>query len=115
MGYDGAQAVKAAAEPLSAPGKKYSFRKGEWLNLDGKNVMIHGGLPSGAHRDSVHPHTAWGCLAAAAIVRDRQTGWNVSGRRGRFSPRRGCSGGWCDLRGRRTAVSWFGASAARVL
>jgi hypothetical protein len=68
MGYDGAQAVGAVAEQLSPPGKKYPFRKGAWLNLDGNKVIVHGGLPSGAHSDIAHPHTAWAALAAAEIV-----------------------------------------------
>ncbi|MGZ8203355.1 MAG: hypothetical protein ACXWUB_08900 [Burkholderiales bacterium] len=68
IGNDGAQAVEAASEPLSAPGKAYPFKKGGWLNLDGNKVIIHGGLPSGAHSDIAHPHTAWAALAAAAIV-----------------------------------------------
>jgi hypothetical protein len=68
MGFDGAQAVGAAAEPLAPPGKRYPFRKGAWLNLDGNKVIVHGGLPSGAHSDIAHPHTAWAALAAADIV-----------------------------------------------
>jgi hypothetical protein len=68
MGYDGAQAVGAIGEPLALPGKKYPFKKGTWLNLDGNKVIIHGGLPSGAHSDIAHPHTAWAALAAADIV-----------------------------------------------
>jgi hypothetical protein len=68
MGHDGAQAVGAGSEPLAAPGKQYPFEKGKWLNLDGNRVIIHGGLPSGAHGDIVHAHTAWAALAAAAIV-----------------------------------------------
>lgn len=68
IGHDGAQAVNARPEQLSEPGKKYSFKKGEWLNLDGNKVIIHGGLPSGAHSDIAHPHTAWAALAAAEIV-----------------------------------------------
>lgn len=68
IGYDGAQAVNAKAEQLAEPGKKYLFKKGEWLNLDGNKVIIHGGLPSGAHSDIAHPHTAWAALAAAGIV-----------------------------------------------
>jgi hypothetical protein len=68
MGYDGAQAVGAIAEQLSPPGKKYPFQKGAWLNLDGNKVIVHGGLPSGAHSDIAHPHTAWAALAAAEIV-----------------------------------------------
>jgi hypothetical protein len=68
MGHDGAQAVDAGNEKLAAPGKRYPFQKGKWLNLDGNTVIIHGGLPSGAHCDIVHPHTAWAALAGAAIV-----------------------------------------------
>lgn len=68
MGHGGAQAVDAASEPLAAPGKPYDFEKGKWLNLDANQVIIHGGFPSGAHSDIVHPHTAWAALAAAAIV-----------------------------------------------
>jgi hypothetical protein len=68
MGHDGAQAVDATTVPLAAPGFAYSFAKGAWLNLDGNDVIIHGSLPSGAHSDIVHPHTAWAALAAAGIV-----------------------------------------------
>ena len=68
MGHDGAQAVKSTTSPLSKPGVQYPLRKGEWLNLDGNEVIIHGSLPSGAHSDIVHPHTAWAALAAAGIV-----------------------------------------------
>lgn len=68
MGNGGAQAVQAASQPLSKPGKAYSFNKGKWLNLDANQVIIHGGLPAGAHSDIVHPHTAWAALAAAGIV-----------------------------------------------
>lgn len=68
MGFDGAQAVGAVAEQLSSPGKRYQFRKGAWVNLDGNKVIVHGGLPSGAHSDIAHPHTAWAALAAADIV-----------------------------------------------
>ena len=68
MGYDGAQAVGAASEQLAPPGKRYAFKKGAWLNLDGNTVIVHGGLPSGAHSDIAHPHTAWAALTAANIV-----------------------------------------------
>jgi hypothetical protein len=68
IGNDGAQAVEAASASLAAPGKQYEFRKGKWLNLDGNEVIVHGGFPAGAHSDIVHPHTAWAALAAAAIV-----------------------------------------------
>ena len=68
MGYDGAQAVGAVAGMLALPGEKYPLEKGKWLNLDGNKVIVHGGLPSGAHSDIAHPHTAWAALAAADIV-----------------------------------------------
>jgi hypothetical protein len=68
MGHDGAQAVRSTTFPLSEPGVRYPFMKGQWLNLDGNEVIIHGSLPSGAHSDIVHPHTAWAALAAAGIV-----------------------------------------------
>jgi hypothetical protein len=68
MGHGGAQAVDAVSEPLAAPGRAYDFEKGNWVNLDANQVIIHGGFPSGAHSDIVHPHTAWAALAAAEIV-----------------------------------------------
>lgn len=68
MGYDGAQAVGATSEKLSPPGKRYAFTCGGWLNLDGNAVIVHGGLPSGAHSDIAHPHTAWASLVAAGVV-----------------------------------------------
>ena len=68
MGYDGAQAVGAEAANLAGPNTAYPFHKGKWLNLDGNQVIVHGGLPSGAHSDIAHPHTAWAALAAAGIV-----------------------------------------------
>jgi len=68
MGYDGAQAVGAGSEQLTLPGKRYPFKKGGWLNLDGNKVIVHGGFPSGAHGDIAHPHTAWAALTAADIV-----------------------------------------------
>lgn len=68
MGHDGAQNVNASTDVLSEPGKQYALEKGKWLNLDGNAVIIHGGLPSGAHSDIVSPHTAWAALASAKIV-----------------------------------------------
>lgn len=68
MGHDGAQAVSATSAPLGAPGTRYSFTKGQWVNLDGNAVIIHGAPPSGAHSDIAHPQTAWAALAAAGIV-----------------------------------------------
>jgi hypothetical protein len=68
MGSKGAQSVSAASRALAEPGQQYPFEKGKWMNLDGNDVIIHGGLPSGAHSDIVHPHTAWVALAAARVV-----------------------------------------------
>ena len=68
VGNDGEQAVGAVQQTLSAPGFKYPFHKGQWMNLDGNKVIVKGGLPSGAHSDIVHPETAWAALAAAALV-----------------------------------------------
>jgi hypothetical protein len=67
MGHDGAQAVAAKKAFLSPAGATYPLESGHWLNLDGNNVIINGGPPSGAHGDIVHPHTAWAALAAAGI------------------------------------------------
>jgi hypothetical protein len=68
MGHDGAQAVSAMPATLAPPGAAYPFAKGKWVNLDGNDVIIHGQLPSGAHSDIVHPHTAWAALGAAGLV-----------------------------------------------
>ena len=68
MGSDGAQAVDAQHVLLGDVGTVYPFQPGKWINLDGNQVIVHGGLPSGAHSDIVHPHTAWVALAAAKIV-----------------------------------------------
>lgn len=68
MGHDGAQAVNATEKPLGKPGTVYPFQTGQWINLDGNQVIINGGPPSGAHSDIIHPHTAWAALAAAGIA-----------------------------------------------
>lgn len=68
MGHDGAQAVNAAGAPLGGVKTAYAFQKGQWLNLDGNQIIIHGGPPSGAHGDIVHPETAWAAIAAAGIA-----------------------------------------------
>lgn len=67
MGCDGAQAVSAATSPLGDPECHYDLPKGKWLNLDGNAVITHGGLPSGAHSDIIHPQIAWAALKAAGI------------------------------------------------
>lgn len=68
MGHDGAQGVAAQKRLLGLPGTVYPLAPGQWLNLDGNQVIVRGGPPSGAHSDIVYPHTAWAALAAAGIV-----------------------------------------------
>lgn len=68
LGHDGAQAVAALGAPLGAPGTGYELRRGEFLNLDGDDVIVEGGPPSGAHSDIIHPQIAWAALAAAGLV-----------------------------------------------
>jgi subtilisin family serine protease len=68
MGANGAQAVSATGVPLGPMGCAYPFAAGRFVNLDGNAVIIHGGPPSGAHSDIVHPELAWATLAAAGIA-----------------------------------------------
>jgi hypothetical protein len=68
MGSDGAQAVGAVPASLGEVGTRYSFRLGQWINLDGNHIIKTGGPPSGAHSDIIHPEIAWAALAAAKIV-----------------------------------------------
>lgn len=67
MGYDGAQAVGAKTERLGLPGTTYLPGNSRFINLDGNAVIREGGLPSGAHSDIVHPHTAWVPLTLAGL------------------------------------------------
>ncbi|MDQ3327736.1 MAG: serine-threonine protein kinase [Chloroflexota bacterium] len=67
MGYDGAQAVGAAQEPLRRVGQGYKFAPGKVFNLDGKDIVATGGPPAGAHSDIFHPEIAWAMLNAAGL------------------------------------------------
>jgi hypothetical protein len=67
IGSDGAQEVGASAAPLGKAGTDYKFIPGQWTNLDGNNIIVNGGPPSGAHSDIIHPHTAWAALAASGL------------------------------------------------
>lgn len=67
MGHDGAQAVNAAGTALGNVQTKYDFAAGRWLNLDGNNIIVNGGPPSGAHGDIVHPEIAWAAILAENI------------------------------------------------
>jgi hypothetical protein len=67
MGYDGAQEVNATIVEIGKAGTAYTFQPGKWINLDGNDLIVKGGLPSGAHGDIIYPHTAWVALTAAEI------------------------------------------------
>ncbi len=68
MGHDGAQCVDAEAVPLEAVRSRLKPRAGKWVNLDGNRLIVHGGPPSGAHSDFVHPETAWAAVAATGLL-----------------------------------------------
>lgn len=68
MGHDGAQAVNAADAPLGGVGTMYNFAAGKWLNLDGNQIIVHGGPPAGAHGDIVHPEIGWAAMLAQKIA-----------------------------------------------
>ncbi len=68
MGHDGAQAVNAASGTLGGIQTAYAFEKGQWLNLDGNEIIVLGDPPSGAHSDIVHPEIAWAALTAAKVA-----------------------------------------------
>ena len=67
MGCDGAQVVDAAAAILGA--SPYTFHAGTWLNLNGDDIIVAGGPPSGAHSDIVHPETAFVAWSAAGLAK----------------------------------------------
>ena len=68
MGHDGAQAVNAAALTLGPQGNPYQLAAGQFTNIDASAVVCHGGAPSGAHSDIVHPELGWAMLTAAGLV-----------------------------------------------
>jgi choline dehydrogenase len=70
MGHDGAQAVDAAVRILDAAGTDYgaALSAGRFVSLDGNNIIVNGGPPSGAHSDIIHPEIAWASLAVAGIA-----------------------------------------------
>jgi hypothetical protein len=68
MGHDGAQAVNAAAQTLGPQGSAYQLAAGKFTNIDASAVVCHGGPPSGAHSDIVHPELGWVMLTAAGLV-----------------------------------------------
>ncbi len=68
MGHDGAQAVNAQVVAYGPPGTAYPFQAGQFVNLDGNQVIVNGGPPAGAHGDICHPETAWAALVAAGVA-----------------------------------------------
>ncbi len=70
MGYDGAQAVSALSRALGPVGQAdlAGLPPGQFVNLDGDQVIVAGGPPSGAHSDIVHPQIAWAVLALSGIA-----------------------------------------------
>ena len=73
MGHDGAQSVNATNDTLGPAQTAYAFQTGQWINLDGNQVIVKGDPPSGAHGDIIHPETAWAALAASKIAEARES------------------------------------------
>lgn len=69
MGHDGAQGVSAQTALLGRIGTEYTMASGEWLNLNGNEVIKNGGPPSGAHSDIIHPAIAWAVLFASKLCK----------------------------------------------
>ncbi len=68
LGHDGAQAVSATTVTLQATGTPYDFAASQFTNIDTSAVVCHGGPPSGAHSDIVHPELGWAMLTAAGLI-----------------------------------------------
>ncbi len=68
MGDDGAQSVGAANNLLGPVRTRYAFSAGEFINLNGDNVIKKLEPISGAHGDIISPQIAWATLAAAGLV-----------------------------------------------
>jgi hypothetical protein len=68
MGADGAQAVKGTTESVKAVGRPYQLVKGEFLNLNGNELITKGDPPSGAHSDIFYDEIAWVLLLASKVV-----------------------------------------------
>jgi hypothetical protein len=67
IGSNGTQAVSASVIRFGDVGTAYAFGKGMFVNLDGNELIVRGGPPSGAHSDIVYPQIAWALLAAAGL------------------------------------------------
>jgi hypothetical protein len=68
MGHDGAQAVGATIVTLKANGAPYVLAPSKFTNIDASDVVCHGGPPSGAHSDIIHPELGWAMLTAAGLA-----------------------------------------------
>jgi hypothetical protein len=68
MGGLGAQAVNATDLTFANVGAPYRFQPGRFFNLDGNNLIVNGGPPSGAHSDIFYDRIAWAVVAGAGIA-----------------------------------------------
>jgi hypothetical protein len=70
MGVDGAQGVGAASDAIrpAVAGTRYRFAPQKACNIDASEIVRHGGPPSGAHSDIVHPELTWVVLSAGGLV-----------------------------------------------
>jgi pimeloyl-ACP methyl ester carboxylesterase len=68
MGADGAQAVDAEAVSFRPAGQGYPMAKGQFLNLNGDDLITRGNPPSGAHSDIFYEEIAWAVMLAAGVV-----------------------------------------------
>jgi hypothetical protein len=68
VGHDGVQSVPAPDVPIGPVGQAYPFKTGAFVNLNGNNLIVSGGPPSGAHGDIFHPEIAWAVLQAAHLA-----------------------------------------------
>jgi pimeloyl-ACP methyl ester carboxylesterase len=67
MGGFGAQAVNATDLQFENVGARYRFAAGRFFNLDGNNLIVKGGPPSGAHSDIIYDRIAWAVISGAGI------------------------------------------------
>jgi hypothetical protein len=68
MGADGAQNVNATEEWFKAVGQPYRLLKGQFINLNGDDLITKGSPPSGAHGDIFYEEIAWAVLLASKLA-----------------------------------------------
>jgi hypothetical protein len=67
MGHDGVQAVDGTRSLTLADALNGGLPASGCVNVDACAVVCHGGAPSGAHSDIVHPELARVVLAAGRV------------------------------------------------